>query len=246
VRITAQLLESETGAHLWADRYDGKLEDVFDLQDQITEKVVGVVEPSLRQWEIERSRRKRPENLHAYDLYLRALPHVASAMPADASIAAGFLEDALRLDPNYAAAHAFIAWCHEICFMRGGFDEADKIASLSFGAVSVDGGTMWHDKISQSELANSLGKSKRTMSRWAAAGRLPRDPVTGRVIRTEAEQSLTPWVRERRLRELINSLPAGECVLILVDCFGRERCLSIFNLIGDLPGADCDTAGNAS
>ena len=65
VRITAQLLESETGAHLWADRYDGKLEDVFDLQDQITEKVVGVVEPSLRQSEIERSRRKRPENLHA-------------------------------------------------------------------------------------------------------------------------------------------------------------------------------------
>jgi hypothetical protein len=102
-----------TGAHLWAGRYDGKLEDVFDLQDQITEKVVGVVEPSLRQSEIEHSRRKRPENLDAYDLYLRALPHLASVMPADARIAAGFLEDALRLDPNYAAAHAFLAWCHE-------------------------------------------------------------------------------------------------------------------------------------
>jgi adenylate cyclase len=141
VRITAQLLESETGAHLWADRYDGKLEDVFDLQDQTTEKVVGVVEPSLRQWEIERSRRKRPENLHAYDLYLRALPHVASAMPADARIAAGFLEDALRLDPNYAAAHAFIAWCHEICFMRGGFDEADKIAGLRHAHTAIASGT---------------------------------------------------------------------------------------------------------
>ena len=81
VRITAQLLEAETGAHLWADRYDGKLEDVFDLQDQITERVVGVVEPSLRQSEIERSRRKRPENLDAYDLYLRALPHMISVMP---------------------------------------------------------------------------------------------------------------------------------------------------------------------
>ena len=84
VRITAQLLEAETGAHLWADRYDGKLEDVFDLQDQVTEKVIGVVEPSLRQSEIERSRRKRPENLDAYDLYLRALPHMASLMPVDA------------------------------------------------------------------------------------------------------------------------------------------------------------------
>ena len=87
VRITAQLLEAETGAHLWADRYDGKLEDVFDLQDQITEQVVGVVEPSLRRSEIERSRRKRPENLDAYDLYLRALPHMVSLMPADARIA---------------------------------------------------------------------------------------------------------------------------------------------------------------
>ena len=141
VRITAQLLEAETGAHLWADRYDGKLEDVFDLQDQIIEKVVGVVEPSLRQSEIERSRRKRPESLDAYDLYLRALPHMTSLMPADARIAAGFLEDALRLDPNYAAAHAFIAWCHEICFMRGGFDEADKIAGLRHARTAIASGT---------------------------------------------------------------------------------------------------------
>ncbi len=141
VRITAQLLEAETGTHLWADRYDGKLEDVFDLQDQITENVVGVVEPSLRQSEIERSRRKPPENLDAYDLYLRALPHTASVMPADARIAAGFLEDALRLDPNYAAAHAFLAWCHEICFMRGGFDEADKTAGLRHARTAIESGT---------------------------------------------------------------------------------------------------------
>jgi adenylate cyclase len=141
VRITAQLLEAETGAHLWADKYDGKLEDVFDLQDQITENVVGVVEPSLRQSEIEHSRRKRPENLGAYDLYLRALPHMASVMPPGARIAAGFLEDALRLDPNYAAAHAFLAWCHEICFMRAGFDEADKIAGLRHARTAIASGT---------------------------------------------------------------------------------------------------------
>ena len=141
VRITAQLLEAETGAHLWADRYDGKLEDVFDLQDQITEKVVGVVEPSLQQSEIERSRRKRPENLDAYDLYLRALPHMMSMIPADARIAEGFLEDALKLDPNYAAAHALIAWCHEICYMRGGRDEADKIAGLRHARAAIASGT---------------------------------------------------------------------------------------------------------
>ena len=141
VRITAQLLEAETGAHLWADRYDGKLEDVFDLQDQVTEKVIGVVEPSLRQSEIERSRRKRPENLDAYDLYLRALPHMASLMPVDARVAAAFLEEALKLDPNYASAHALIAWCHEICFVRGGRDEADKVAGLRHARTAIASGT---------------------------------------------------------------------------------------------------------
>ena len=129
VRITAQLLEAETGAHLWADKYDGALENIFDLQDQITDHVVGIVEPSLQRSEIERSRRKRPENLDAYDLYLRALPHVAAQMPEDAKIALPFLEEALQLDPGYAAAHALIAWCHELCFARAGFDEAHKTAA---------------------------------------------------------------------------------------------------------------------
>ena len=130
LRITGQLIEAETGAHLWADRYDGALEDVFDLQDQITEKVVGIVEPSLQRSEIERARRKHPENLDAYDLYLRAVPHMANSMPADARTAAGFLEDALKLDPNYAAAHAALAHCHEIFFTRDGYREADKAAGV--------------------------------------------------------------------------------------------------------------------
>jgi adenylate cyclase len=130
VRITAQLIEAETGAHLWADRYDGALEDVFDLQDQITDRVVGIVEPSLQRTEIERSRRKHPDNLDAYDLYLRALPHMASITPADAKIAAGILEGALKLDPNYAAAHARLAHCHEIFFSQLGFDDAERDAGL--------------------------------------------------------------------------------------------------------------------
>lgn len=141
LRITAQLLEAETGAHLWADRYDGALEDVFDLQDQITDKVVGIVEPSLQRSEIERSRRKRPENLDAYDLYLRAVPHMATVMPADARIAAGLLEDALRLDPNYAAAHALLAWCHEIFFSRAGLGEADKAAGVGHARAVIASGT---------------------------------------------------------------------------------------------------------
>jgi len=141
LRITAQLVEAETGAHLWADRYDGAREDVFELQDQITEKVVGIVEPSLQRSEIERARQKRPENLDAYDLYLRAVPHMATVMPADAKVAAGLLEEALGMDPNYAAAHARLAWCHEIFFTRGGFDEADKVAEIGHARSVIASGT---------------------------------------------------------------------------------------------------------
>jgi len=73
VRITAQLIDATSGAHLWADRFDGLLEDVFELQDKVAISVAGVIEPTLRQSEIERARRKRPDSLDAYDLYLRAL-----------------------------------------------------------------------------------------------------------------------------------------------------------------------------
>src|SRR5467141_2338498 len=81
VRITAQLIDATSGAHLWADRFDGSLEEVFELQDKVAISVAGVIEPTLRQSEIERARRKRPDSLDAYDLYLRALPYAFVAMP---------------------------------------------------------------------------------------------------------------------------------------------------------------------
>ena len=137
LRITGQLIEAETGVHLWADRFDGALEDVFDLQDRITASVVGVVEPSLRQAEIERARRKRPENLDAYDLVLRGLAHFASVMPEDIKLAIGFLEEAIKLDPNYAVAHAYLSWCMEIRYVRGGFDEGDKAKGVRHARVAL-------------------------------------------------------------------------------------------------------------
>ena len=76
VRITGQLIDAESGAHLWADRFDGDLENIFDLQDSIAESVVGVVEPTLREAEIARSQRKGPKNLDAYDFLLRSMPNV--------------------------------------------------------------------------------------------------------------------------------------------------------------------------
>jgi adenylate cyclase len=137
LRITAQLVEAESGAHLWADKFDGEFEDVFDLQDRITERVVGIVEPSVQKSEIERSRRKRPESLDAYDLYLRALPFVRSLDPESAPIAAGLLGDALKAYPYFALAHAYLAWSHQIRFTRADFDEAEKAVAIRHARAAI-------------------------------------------------------------------------------------------------------------
>jgi TolB-like protein/class 3 adenylate cyclase/tetratricopeptide (TPR) repeat protein len=141
VRITGQLVEAETGTHLWADKFDGALDDVFDLQDRITASVVGIIEPNLFQAEIERARRKRPDNLGAYDLFLRAVPHFQSVMPGDADIAIGLLEQALKLDPCYASAHALLACGMEIRVLRGGFNEADAAAGVRHARLALAHGS---------------------------------------------------------------------------------------------------------
>src|SRR5262249_2673467 len=116
VRVTGQLVEAETGRHVWADRYDRTLDDIFAIQDELTMSVVAAIEPSLRQAEVERVKRKRPENLDAYDLVLQALPLVYPAMPDGAARALALLENALEKEPQYALAHGFAAWAHEIIF----------------------------------------------------------------------------------------------------------------------------------
>ena len=131
VRVTAQLIEAEGGTHVWAERYDRAIGDIFDLQDELTLNVIGAIEPSLRQAEIARAKRKRPENLHAYDLYLRAQPFAQVAMPGDAGKALALLDRALALEPDYAAAHASAAWCYEQRYMRGGLREEDKAAGIA-------------------------------------------------------------------------------------------------------------------
>jgi adenylate cyclase len=112
VRITAQLIDGPSGNHLWADRYEGPLTDVFDLQDRITESVVGAIQPSVRSAEIERSRRKRPENLDAYDLVLRAYPSVWSLERAANAQALKLLDQAIAIELDYQLALSLAAWCH--------------------------------------------------------------------------------------------------------------------------------------
>jgi adenylate cyclase len=137
VRITAQLIDATSSVHLWADRFDRALDDVFALQDELTISVVGAIEPSLRKAEIERARRKRPDSLDAYDLYLRALPLASTAMPEDADKALPLLEEAIRLEPDYSAAHAVLAWCHEQRYLRGGLDEATREAARRHARAEI-------------------------------------------------------------------------------------------------------------
>ena len=106
VRIVAQLIETETGAHIWADRYEGDLRDIFALQDEITERVVSAVEMNVQDAEIRRARAKPTENLTAYDLYLRALPAYFGQTEMDYRRTQDLLGEALAGDPEYAEALA--------------------------------------------------------------------------------------------------------------------------------------------
>ena len=140
MRVTGQLSETETGASVWADRYDGEIGEVFALQDLLTMSVIGAVEPNLRKAEIERARRKRPENIDAYDLFLRALPFAATAMPENADKALDLLEEAIRLEPDYAVVHGFIAWCHEQRYLRGGLHAETRAAALRHARAAIEAG----------------------------------------------------------------------------------------------------------
>jgi len=137
VRITAQLIDAETDAHLWAEQYDRLLEDVFALQDEITMCVVGAIEPSVRKAEIDRIKRQRPDNFTAYDLLLQSQQFVFAGMPAEAAKAITLLEQALKLEPNYSAAHAYLSWCLHARFGRGGLREEDRLAAVDHARAAV-------------------------------------------------------------------------------------------------------------
>jgi adenylate cyclase len=111
VRIAGQLIDAMTGAHIWVDRFDGTLDDIFELQDQVASGVVGAIEPKLRLAEIERARRKPTESLDAYDLYLRALAQAYKRTRDSLAEALRLLNRALELDPAYAPAMALISGC---------------------------------------------------------------------------------------------------------------------------------------
>ncbi len=142
LRITVQLVETTTGAHLWAEKYDGADSELFDLQDRITEQVAGALQPSIQRAEIDRATHKRPHDMGAYDYAMRAIQHVWMQEQAESARALDLLEKALKIDPDYPLALALSAWCwsqhsvynwsDEIAVVRArAIEMAERAASLS-------------------------------------------------------------------------------------------------------------------
>ena len=125
VRITAQLIDALSGTHLWADRFDGSLEDVFDLQDKVASSVAGVIEPAVQAAEIARSADHRTTDLTAYELYLRALPNCHSWDRERIHTALELLEQAIERDPSFGPALALAARCHHHFDRLGGAQDPD-------------------------------------------------------------------------------------------------------------------------
>jgi len=140
VRITVQLIDAESGIHLWVERYDRKLDDIFALQDEIAMSVVGAIEPNLRKAELERIKRKRPDSLDAYDLVLQAMPYAYSHMPEKAKVAIPLLKKALEIEPDYAAAHAPLALCYHALYGRMGLREEDRAAAIHHARAAISHG----------------------------------------------------------------------------------------------------------
>jgi TolB-like protein/class 3 adenylate cyclase/tetratricopeptide (TPR) repeat protein len=126
VRITGQLIDASTGGHLWADHFDGSLEDVFELQDRVTSSVIGAIGPKIEQAEIERAKRKPTESLDAYDYFLRAMARCHLFARNSLLEARQLFHRATELDASYAAPYGMAVWCVCICKLNGWLADPER------------------------------------------------------------------------------------------------------------------------
>ena len=134
VRITGQLIDTSTGAHLWADRFDGGLEDIFELQDRVTESVVGAIAPKLEQAEIERAKRKPPQSLDAWESFVHGMYLYSQHSDESTKEAIAMLDRAIALDPSYAQAHGLRAVCLAWRAVQGWENPDTAFAEAAVGA----------------------------------------------------------------------------------------------------------------
>jgi TolB-like protein len=132
VRITGQLIDATSATHLWAEHFEGQLDDIFELQDRITESVVGAIAPQLERAEIERAKRKPTDSLDAYDHYLRGMAKLHRGSREAIDEALPMFYQAIELDPEYASAYGMAAWCHFWRKLNGWM--TDRTAEIAEGA----------------------------------------------------------------------------------------------------------------
>jgi adenylate cyclase len=163
VRITGQLIDAMTGGHIWADRFDGTLEDVFDLQDRVTASVVGAIEPRLQRAEIERAGRKPTESLDAYDYFLRGMASLHLFTRDSLLEARGLYQRATELDPNYASPYGIAAWCIGFSKANGWLADPEheiadgvRLARRALALGKDDPTALWSSGWSLAHLAGEL------------------------------------------------------------------------------------------
>jgi TolB-like protein len=212
VRITGQLIDALTGTHIWADRSDSDLEDVFEVQDRITSSVIGAIAPKLEQAEIERAKRKHPESLDAYDYYLRGMASFYQASKEGLSEALRLYRKAIEIDPHFASAYGMAAWCNAQRKANGWMDneqqevsETARLARLAVelgkdDAVALAGGGFalvyaCRDKDGMSFVERALTANPNLASAWYVSGRL-------KVLFGEPAVAIEHLIRAMRLSPL--------------------------------------------
>ena len=164
LRIVVQLADASDGRHVWSDRFEGELDGVFAIQDQVTAQVAGSIAPALQVVEIDRARRKPPESLSAYELYLRAVPRFRRSL-AENREAIRLLRKATELDPDYGAAYGFASRCYQFQKLLGwvapvetSLAEGIRLAHLAVDIGQNDSEALW---MAGHALAHLAGESER-------------------------------------------------------------------------------------
>jgi len=187
VRITGQLIDATTGGHIWADRFDGTLENVFELQDRVTASVVGAIEPRLQRAEIERAGRKPTQSLDAYDYFLRGTASFHLFTKDSLLEARGLYLRATKLDPNYASAYGMAARCIHFSRVNGWLEDPDReiadgvrLARRALALGKDDPTTLWSSGLSlayageletgAAHIERALALNPNSAAAWRASG----------------------------------------------------------------------------
>jgi TolB-like protein/Flp pilus assembly protein TadD len=240
VRITGQLVDATTGVHLWAEHFDGTLDDIFELQDQVAASVVGAIAPQLERAEIERAKRKPTGSLDAHDYYLRGIANVHRGTREAVAEALPLFRKAMELDPDFASAYAMAAWCHFLHKFNGWTadpaKEAAEGARLARRAVELgkdDAVALARSGHALAHLAGDLDRgialtdralalNPNSAAAWLLGGYL-------RISRGEPDAAIERFARAMRLSPLDPEMPRMQCGMAMAHLFaGRLDAASLW------------------